>query len=175
MLKSVRYRNDAKLILGIGLVLCALGCAAYGVLLIPAVKGIKFQWEYLAIAVGVMVIFALISLYMLCLSRSWAKREKKREALQADENLGLAVEDLSVEALYGENAVMIEAPASVTCTGAVSNGSLPQIKVDTNTVKKVAKVVLPIVGAAIVGAAIASNAKNAKQAKRRKQFYRWLG
>ena len=175
MLKSVRYRNDAKLILGIGLVLCALGCAVYGVLLIPAVKGIKFQWEYLAIAAGVAMIFVLISLYMLCLSSAWAKREKKKEALQAEENLGLAVENLSAEALYGENAVMIEVPASVDCARAPIVTEKLDVKLNVATVKKVAKIAVPVVAALALGAALASNANHAKQAKRRKQFYRWLG
>ena len=127
------------------------------------------------IAAGVAVIFALISLYMLCLSRSWAKRERKKAALQADENLGLAVEDLSVKDLYGENAVMIEIPASIDCTHAPVSAKKSDIKLDAATVKKVAKIAVPVIAAIALGAALSSNAKYAKQAKRRNAFYRWLG
>ena len=171
MLKSVRYRSDAKLILGIGLVLCALGCAVYGILLIPAVKGVKFEWEYLAIAAGMALIFVLISLYMLCLSRVWAKREKKQETLQ-DENLALAVESNCVGC---EGAVLIRIPESINCTDApVQKIKLPK-KINMEIVKKVGMIAVPVAAACVVAAALASNAKYAKQAKRRKQFYRWLG
>ena len=93
----------------------------------------------------------------------------------ADENLGLAVEDLSVKDLYGENAVMIELPASVDCTRAPVASQKLDIKLDAATVKKVAKIAVPVVAVLAVGVALSSNAKYAKQAKRRKQFYRWLG
>ncbi|MBQ2735221.1 MAG: hypothetical protein IJF33_05250 [Clostridia bacterium] len=173
MLKSVKYRSDAKLILGLGLLLCALACAAYGILMIPEVKGIKFQWEYLAIIGGAALLFVLVSIHLFCRAAAWARKERKEEAVQ-ENNLDLAVESDDESALM-EGAIMIQVPASVDCKAGVSSKvKLPE-KINMETVKKVGMVAVPIVAACAVVAALSSNSKYKKQAKRRKQFYRWLG
>ena len=173
MLKSVRYRSDAKLILGVGLVLCALACAAYGILMIPEVKGIDFQWEYLAIIGGAAVLFVLISVYLFCRAAVWARRERKEEELQ-DSCLELAVEETG-ETSPVEGAILIRIPESVDCRErAPKKLKLPE-KINMETVKKVGKVAVPVAAACAVVAMASSNAKYRKQAKHRKQLYRWLG
>ncbi len=177
MLKSVRYRNDAKLIFGIGLLLCALGCGTYGILLIPAVKGLKFEWEYIAIAVGLALVFTLVALYVYFLSCVWEARERKQQKLQ-DENSDCAVEEHHDGFGQVDSVVMIQIPQSVDCravakTQASKDGQ--PVKVDMQKVKAIAVVAVPITAACIAVAALSSNAKYAKQAKRRKQFYSWMG
>lgn len=173
MLKSVKYRSDAKLVLGIGLLICALACAAYGVLMIPEVKGIEFQWEYLAIIGGAALLFVLVSIYLFCRAAAWARKERKEEELQ-ENHLELAVES-EEGSLLANGVIKIQVPESVDCkAGATLKGRLPE-KLDMETMKKVGMVAVPIVAACAVVAAVSSNAKYKKQAKRRKQFYRWLG
>ncbi len=169
MQKSVRYRSDAKMILGIGLLLCAIACAVYGVLLIPAVKGIKFEWEYLAIIGGAAVLFALISLYLLCLSNACARREEKLEAMRR--NTELAVEP-EPEQESGESTpcLTLEIKAGVDCT----KGD-PLKKLDAEKLKKIGSIAVPVAAVAVAALAIRSNSKYARRAKKRRDVYRWLG
>ncbi len=171
MLKSVRYRNDAKIIFGVGLVLCALACVVYGVLMLPAVKGVEFQWEYLAIIGGTAVAFALASLLFCCIGAAYASREKREEEAQ-EQNLALAVEPLEVVPTPCEKIAETEAPASVDCTENDPLAKNPLLSLD---VKKAAKIAVPAVAACVLISACSKNAKYAKQAKKRKDLYRWLG
>ena len=172
MLKSVRYRSDAKLILGIGLVLCALASCVYGILLVPSVKGIKFEWEYVAIIIGAALIFILLSVFFFCKASACARKERREQAMR--DNLDCAVEPEPAGSVL-EGAVMIRVPESIDCKKRErATLKLPE-KVDWVKVKKVGKVVVPVAAVCVAVAAVSSNAKYRKQAKRRKQFFRWLG
>jgi len=176
MLKSVRYRSDAKLILGIGLVLCALASCVYGILLIPAVKGIKFEWEYLAIIGGVALVFVLISVYLFCRAAAWARKETQEKVMY--ENPDCAVELIRagtvVEGSFA-GALKVQIPQSINCKERERVARKAPAKINLETVKKVAKVVVPVAVTCIAVAAISTNSQYRKQERRRRQLYRWLG
>ena len=163
MVKSNRYRGLAKLVLGIGLLLCALACAAYGILLIPAVKGIPFEWEYLALVGFALALFALISLILFCI----AKCEEEKEMTNEEAVGACAVMEV-------EQNSCGEPIESLDCTESTQGKKL-QIKVDKRILKTVVKVAVPVIVIGAVTLSVSSNIKNAKKAKRRKQFYHWLG
>lgn len=171
MLKSVKYRSDAKMVFGIGLVLCALACAVCAILMIPEVGVLRLQWEYFAIIGGAAVLFVLLSLHLLCRAAAWARKEKREEEA-LDNNLSLAVETGSAFGVKG--AIQIQIPESIACKPETKKIRLPK-KINAETLKKVGMVAIPAVAVCAAVAAVSSNVKYKKMARRRRQFYRWLG
>lgn len=176
MKKSVRYRSDAKILLGVGLLLGAIGCAIYGILLIPEVKGVSFEWEYLAIAGGTTLAFVMISLFFFWIGGIHARRERVEEELQERyPELALEPEDQPIVIAQRDTSVTINVPASVDCTEDDPLNAQCVLALDGKTVKKVAKIAVPAIAACTIAVLWSKNAKNAKSAKKRRDFYRWLG
>lgn len=171
MMKSDRFRSASKLVLGFGLVLCALACAVYGVLMIPAVMGLAFHWEYLALVGFVAVLFLLVSLILFCIAKGEAAEEVLSDPVVE------AAAPASVEIRFTEPKKQAAPAHAISC-----------IKVDTKTapkkvtfqcdkalLKKVGMIAVPTIAVGLIAWSVSSNIENAKKAKRRRQIYRWLG
>ena len=172
MLRSIRYFNSAKLILGFGLLICALACGAYGVLLLPAVMGLEFDPLCPIIIGAFAAVFVLIALIMALFGAVHKSREKRSyEAMS--ENVECAVEEEDPEQTAPK-----EEPSEVSMVIAPHDGEKKEklsLKADKESLKKVGLVAIPVAAACVLAVSLAAkNAKNDK-AKNRKKLYRWLG
>ena len=200
MLRSVRYFNSAKLILSFGLVICALACGAYGVLLLPAVKGLKFD-PLCLVAVGIIALcFALVAAFTALIGSICASREKKAyrvmcentvcaveeseaspETVEAAENTEAPETPEAAEAAEengeesGENTAPVASEAVVVVDIQTPSGVTTTAKLDEKTLKKIGKVAVPVATACVVAVAIAARTAKENKAKNRKKLYRWLG
>ena len=180
MMKSDRFRSSAKLVLGIGLIVCALACAVYGVLMIPVVKGVPFQWEYLALIGFVAALVLLVSLILFGISKS----EEANEAVDSEVDVETMAK-ASVEVTFTPptpaakplTKAKTEEVQSIDCTALEKTHKLPlkKIKCDKELLKKIGMIAIPTAAVGLVVWSVSTNIKNAKKAKRRQQFYRWLG
>ncbi len=170
MMKSDRFRSAAKLVLGFGLVLCALACATYGVLMIPAVMGLTFHWEYLALVGFAAVLFMLVSLILFGI----AKGEAESEALS--DTVVETVAPASVEVTFPEQKKQ-GAPYAITCVKVDAKSSPKKVtfQCDKALLKKIGMIAVPTVAVGLIAWSVSNNIQNAKKAKRRRQVYRWLG
>ena len=127
---------------------------------------IPLDYVLLNAAVTILLLFLMILFFALARRRA----RKNREAAEA------AVENNGV--------YYLEEPLSRSCSVAPVAQKKParddwQAKVtelmNSETVQKVAKIAIPVVGACVIGALVASNLRNREKAKHRREFYRWLG
>ena len=181
MMKSDRFRNAAKLVLGIGLIVCALACAVYGALMIPVIKGVPFQWEYLALIGFVAVLVLLVSLILFGIAKSEEEHELP-EAEEDEERLARASVEVTFSVPSKPSKKLTNAQkavvASVDCTGDTKPAlSLKKLSLpcDKEMLKKIGMIAVPTVAVGLVVWSVSANIKQAKRAKRRRQFYRWLG
>ncbi len=177
MLKSVKYRTDAKMIFGFGLLICAIACAVYGILTLPEVKGIPFDWKYIIMIACAAGVFALIALIFLCKSNAWAKKEETFEVMEENTDAAVCCETCPAR-IVNKDPIIIELPESIACSNQPSEPEKKiEIKVDMKKLKKVGMVAIPAAAVAVtaVAAAVASNnAKKARKDKRRQDVIDWL-
>lgn len=187
MKRSNRFRSAAKLVFGIGLLLCALACAAYGILMIPAIKGIAFQWEYFALIGFVAVIASLVSLILLGIAKASEPEGAEDEVIDPAVAKADAREDwmarASVEIAFTtprrRGPAKAETVESIDCEERDRERRcgcpLKKLPCNKETLKKVGKIALPVAAVGLFAWSFSKNAKYAKAARRRRDFYRWLG
>ena len=124
--------------------------------------------DYVMLNAAILILLFLFTLLFFACARRRAR--KNREAAEA--------------ALEEEPAYYLEEPTAVSCRVAPTKTANTEAQdlqqqiaelISSETVQKVAKIAVPVLGACIVGAMVASTVRNHQKAKRRREFYRWLG
>jgi len=184
MKKTNPFRSSAKLVFGIGLTVCALACAVYGILMHPTVKGIAFQWQFFALIGFVAVLVSLVSLILLGIAKSEENGETPEENDEENDEEageGESVEEVTLILPKSSTAGRTVRPRvpvkSIDCTAGEKKRRIPIKKMACNKdlLIKVGLVAIPTVAVGLVAWSVSTNVKHAKKAKRRQQFYRWLG
>ena len=126
----------------------------------------EMKHDYIEMTLAVLVLTVLTSIFLAISARRWARKEVEM-LTDCAECFGLDAADLASVDVSEEDV-----PEKKTFKQVKDE---VMAKLNSEPVKRTVKMAAPIVGACVVGVALATILNERARSKRRREFYHWLG